>query len=577
MGNRSFRNRMIMLAIGAMVLVLMAAFYHFRHQKQYIRLENHSYLQAISELKINQLTQWYQERLSEAKFFSTNAPYNVYINEIIRGNRTFEPDFREALLHIMSGKRYENILLISTQGNVVYSTVAAEKHPVDSVTQSILNQVRLTRQITVSDFYYCPEHERVHIDFISPAFDEHNTLIAFMIFRVEPDDYIMPLIRKWPMPTESAETYIVRRDDDSVAFLSQLRHVSMKPLQMKLSLDRKKLTAVRAVGGFEGIVEGVDYRGEKVLADIRKVPQTSWYMISEIDHREIYRELYKHAVLLTIIILISVLLIGFVTAWIYHYRQRNIYRELFEKQNLLNFREEELRATLYSIGEGVITADKNGLVVNLNPAAAIMTGWSEQEARNRHVREVVRIIDELTHEPVENPVDKVLREGKVVELTNHAVLLSADGREIPVSDNAAPITDREGKILGVVLVISNQTLQRARHRALMESEERYRLLIDNTADAIMMTKSDGTVISVNKAACKMFDMNANEIYAQGKNLLTDTNDPDLPYFFENKTEQGRSTTERVFIRKNGSKFHAELTSAVFSDSSGEVRRSLIIR
>ncbi len=713
MGNRSFRNRMILLAIGAIALVLMAAFFHFSHQKQFIRLENHSYLHAISELKTNQLTQWYQERLSEAKFFSTNAPYNTYINEIIRGNKSSESGYREALLHIMSGKRYENIMLISAEGEVVYSTVAAEKHPVDSVTRRLIDQARSTREIIVSDFYFCPEHDRVHIDFISPAFDEHNALIAFLIFRVEPDDYIMPLIREWPIPSESAETYIVRQEGDSVLFLSQLRHVDMKPLQMKLSLNQERITAVQAAKGASGIMEGTDYRGVKVLADIRKVPQTSWYMISEIDHREIYRELYRHAALLTILILISVMLIGFVTAWIYHYRQRNIYRELFEKQNLLSFREDELKATLYSIGEGVITADKNGFVINLNPAAAAMTGWSEQEARLRKANEVVRIIDELNRKPLENPVDKVLREGKVVEITNHAVLLSRDGREIPVSDNAAPITDREGKILGVVLVISNQTVQRARQKALAESEEkyrcitenitdvvwtsdlelkttyvspsverllgespekhmlrpmtekfppeslqviervlyeemekekdpeanpnrtrmfevehyradgsliwvgmnvsftrdaegnitgfhgvtrdiseqrlaenllreseeRYRLILDNSAEAIIMAKPDGTVLSANKAACKMFGMKAEEVYNAGPDLLRDGNNPDLPLFYEEGKEEltGEGSVERIFTRKDGSQFHAELSAAKYRDSKGVFRYSLIIR
>ena len=474
---------MIMLASGAAIMVLIAAFFHFRHQKQFIRVESHNQLQAISELKINQLTQWYKERLSEAHFFSTNAPYNSYIEDIIYGNQNSESDFREALLHIMSGNRYDNVILLSEKGDLVYSTVNSNSE-VYSSTEDLLNRARVTGNIVVSDFYLCKGHPQIHIDFVSPAFDRKNHLIAFLVFRVDPQSYLFPLISNWPLLSKTAETYIVRKEGDSVAFLSNLRHMQMDPLKMKRSLKATSLTAVRAIKGVGGIIEGIDYRGEPVLADIRKVPETSWYMISEIDQREIYSALYKHAVDLAIIILISFVMIGFITAWIYHYRQRNIYKELYTKQALLNFREEELRSTLYSIGEGVITTDKNGYIENLNPAAAVMTGWSEDSARHKKVNEVIRIIHEDSRDLLENPANQVLRKEKVVELTDHAVLVTREDFEIPIAYNAAPIKDQKGEVLGVVLVIRNQTDQRARQKALEESEEKYRRIANNITDVV---------------------------------------------------------------------------------------------
>jgi PAS domain S-box-containing protein len=499
---------MIMLALGAISMVLIVAYYNFRHQKQFICVEKHNQLRTISELKINQLTQWYKERLSEVKFFSSNAPYALYVKEILQGNKTSVSKYREALLYIMSGNRYQNIILLSEKEELIYSTVEAENNTVDSAMKSLFEQVRLTRNIVVSDFYYCNTHQKVHIDFISPAFDENNVLIAFLVFRVEPDDYIFPLIRKWPIPSQTAETYIVRKDGDSVTFLSQLRYMEMDPLKMKLSLHEHKATAVRAVNGYEGIIEGIDYRGVKVLADIRKVPKTTWYMISEAYRREIYSDLYKHALHLAVIILISITLIVFITAWLYQYRQRNIYKELYQKQALLNIREEELRATLYSIGEGVIITDNNSCIVNLNPAAAIMTGWSEEAARNKNINEVVRIIDEESHRPIKNPVDEVLHEGRVVEYTDHAVLLTLDGKEVPISDNAAPIMDQQGKVLGVVLVFSNQTTQRARQKALEESEEKYRCIAENITDVVWMSDLNFATTYVSPSVKRIFGQSA---------------------------------------------------------------------
>lgn len=473
-----------MLAMGVVILLILLASFHFKHQKYFIRKEKHSQLSAISELKINQLTQWYKERLSEAHFFASSSPYTTYINNILHGNPEAEAEYRKALLHIISGKRYQNIALLTANGNHIYSAVEDKPVIVDSVVAELLDRVRRLRKIEVSDFYICPQHNKIHIDFISPVISETDELIAFLVFIVEPDDYIIPMVRKWPMPSETAETYLVRKDGDSVTFLSQLRHIQMIPLKMKVAVNRPEITAVKAVQGSLGIIEGIDYRGEKVLSDVRKVPDTNWYIISEIDHREIYNELYKQALLLAIIIFISLLLIGFIVVWIFHYRQRNIYRELLFKQSQLNFREEELRSTLYSIGEGVITTDNNGRIENLNPAATAMTGWSEGEARQKRIEDVVRIIHEDSRELIEDPANKVLREGKVAEMTDRAVLVTRVGREIPVAFNAAPIKDQQGKILGIVLVILNHTENRARQKALEESEEKYRRIAMNITDVI---------------------------------------------------------------------------------------------
>ncbi|MDG5767649.1 histidine kinase dimerization/phosphoacceptor domain -containing protein [Balneolales bacterium ANBcel1] len=114
--------------------------------------------------------------------------------------------------------------------------------------------------------------------------------------------------------------------------------------------------------------------------------------------------------------------------------------------------EQLFRTTLYSIGDGIITTDKNGVVRQLNGVAEQLTGWSEDEATGKPIRDVFTIINETTKEEVDNPVDKVLKHGKTVDLANHTLLISRDGREIPIADSGAPIRIDDGDIIGVVLV-----------------------------------------------------------------------------------------------------------------------------
>ncbi len=113
---------------------------------------------------------------------------------------------------------------------------------------------------------------------------------------------------------------------------------------------------------------------------------------------------------------------------------------------------EWLRVALSSIGDAVIATDIDGLINFINPTAEALTGWSKADATNKPLVEVFNVVNETTRQPVDNPVTKVLRAGAIVGLANHTVLLSKDGKEIPIDDSGAPIRLPGGPIIGVVLV-----------------------------------------------------------------------------------------------------------------------------
>jgi PAS domain S-box-containing protein len=140
--------------------------------------------------------------------------------------------------------------------------------------------------------------------------------------------------------------------------------------------------------------------------------------------------------------------------------------------------EEWLATTLTSIGDGVIATDARGAVRFLNPVAAALTGWSEQDARGRPLDEVFRIVSESDRTPAENPVTRVLREGHVVSLANHTLLVRRDGTDCPIEDSGAPIRGEDGRIVGVVMVFKDASQTRAAQRALQASEERLRLALE---------------------------------------------------------------------------------------------------
>ena len=140
-------------------------------------------------------------------------------------------------------------------------------------------------------------------------------------------------------------------------------------------------------------------------------------------------------------------------------------------ENALRESEENLRVTLDSIGDAVISTDTEGLVVRMNPAAERLTGWKFSEAKGRPLEKVFVIINSDTRKNVPSPVEKVIATGGVVGLANHTVLKSRNGAEYQIADSGAPIRDDNGDIIGVVLVFRDVTSEYSMQEKLIHAQK----------------------------------------------------------------------------------------------------------
>jgi PAS domain S-box-containing protein len=140
-------------------------------------------------------------------------------------------------------------------------------------------------------------------------------------------------------------------------------------------------------------------------------------------------------------------------------------------EEALTSEKELLRVTLASIGDGVITTDVHGNINSINRVAEELTGWPQDQASGRNLADVFHIVDEQTREICENPVDKVLKSGGIVGLSNHTALIRRDGMEMIIDDSGSPIRDREGKIIGVVLVFRDVAEKERTQRLLQNARK----------------------------------------------------------------------------------------------------------
>jgi PAS domain S-box-containing protein len=497
--DKTLRKWQYLLLVGILtILIALGGYFYYRHQANILSKEKHNELQAIAELKINQIIQWQKERIADARVLAHRPVFMSEIEQwfLKKTNNTLKNNLEYRLIVPQKEYGYENIFLASIEGEPLLSAKHALGH-FDPVTSENIKRAIKYDSLLFSDFYHCKLENEIHYDIQLPLKNKNNLTIAALLLRVNPRDYLYPLIQSWPTPSKSSETLILRKEGDSVLFLNDLRFRAGAALTLKIPLDRKDVPAVQSVLGREGIFEGKDYRGVEVLSDIRRVPGTSWSMVSKVDIDEIYSDLYQQSIIISVLTGILILLCGIGIMWIYHYRQRNIYRSLWQVQ-------EEFRTTLYSIGDAVITTDRDGKVQYLNVVAEQLTGWKENDAKNKPLEEVFHIINEATRVRVQNPVALVLKEGHVVGLANHTLLISKDGKETSIADSGSPIRDDKDDIIGVVLVFRDQTKERASQKLLEDSETKYRRLFEAARDGILILDAEtGKIVDVNPFLIEM--------------------------------------------------------------------------
>jgi PAS domain S-box-containing protein len=235
----------------------------------------------------------------------------------------------------------------------------------------------------------------------------------------------------------------------------------------------------------------VDYRGEPVFAATIRLDRAPWGIVVKVDQREALAS-YRLEIRRTGTTVIAVILGFWAVAFtlVLGWRRR--------AEAALREGEERYRATLYSIGDAVIATDQGGRVKQMNPVAEKLTGWTESQARGRPLDEVFRIVNEETHAVVESPVARVLREGQVVGLANHSLLIGKDGKQRPIADSGAPIRNEKGETTGVVLVFRDQTQERAAQKALKESEAFNRTIVESIPQQLFLKDRNGAYLAVNQ-------------------------------------------------------------------------------
>ena len=357
------KQPVLVLSFAVFVLIISGGYFYYRYEKKIIRQEQYSNLKTIADLKINQILDWRTDRLADAQVISEGSFIRLNFQKwLLSQDSVLEKNLLERFSLLRYNYKYEDVFVVSAGGKLLLDLNANLKHN-DSETLDYCKKALQDKKAFLSDFYFSPTHDTIHIDVFAPIINDKNVAVAVLVLRVNPNDYLYPLIQSWPIFSKSAGTLIIRRDGDSILYLNELRHISNAALKLRIPLTRTEVPAVQAAIGHIGIYEGIDYRGIKVLADIRPVPGTPWFMIAKVDQSEIFSELRYRTIIVIIITLLLLLFFGIGISWFYNIRQKNIYRKLLETGTALEESEDKYRSLFENAEVGMYRSKLDGTAI----------------------------------------------------------------------------------------------------------------------------------------------------------------------------------------------------------------------
>ena len=442
------RVKVLRRVLLAYVLVLIGIFAGgaalYRAQEYQAHQQVEAQLLTIADVKTSLITQWRNERLSHAEVLSGNSIFADMVKRWITAPG-FESTahLRQYFGSLSRHYGYSNVFLLGPDGYMHMRLNPAASALSPDVSELVHKAIATGKPLHGEVHFYADE-STPHIDFIAPIFDysdKKRPAIGAILLQGDPNNFLFPLLQSWPYPSDTSETLLVRQDGDEVLYINELRHAQDTSLKMRRPLSESSLPAAQAIRGRQGIFEGLDHRGHEVIAALKAVPATGWFLIAKTDHSEAL------ATGRLIALLIIALTIGAAIAasgffgllWQTYGKRR--YQELFKAEAATReLRERFMVVFRASPLAASITRLSDGKFVDINHRYEEDFGWTRSELIGRTSTAIGLWVSEADRQQwlrnrdiagtaIEQPTAFVRRSGEVRDVSISAATVKLDGED----------------------------------------------------------------------------------------------------------------------------------------------------
>ena len=502
------KKYILTLIITISLLFVIGGSIYFGYEENHISTEKHEELKAIADLKINQIMQWRMERLGNARILSESPFIIRAIQELIvnPNNLTIKNDLIARFNLLVNNYGYEDIYLTSIQGDIFFSAKNEQNKFEKLTTEEIVAAVKRKKHIFF-DYYSCTSHNKVHFEIMAPVLNHYGNPLAVIVLRIDPNDYLYPLIQTWPTPSKTSETIIVQREGDTVVFLNEMRHIKNTALSFKIPITDKNIPAVKAVLGYIGIFKGIDYRGVPVLSYINFIPGSNWYIISKVDRAEIYEDLYYREATIIGLTLLLILFTGIGFTFIYKIR---IITERQRAEEKLRQSEERFKLVIENSSDGINLLDlQSRNYTFMSPSQVAMTGFKREEILGMSAEEAYarvhpedRNISVLQQQQIEA--------GLIIDPIEYRWKVKS-GEYRWFSDNRKLVKNSKGNPIALVGISRDITHRKLAELALKYSEERFRQVSESSGEWIWEVDTNGLYTYASPIVEKILGYTSDEI------------------------------------------------------------------
>jgi two-component system, cell cycle sensor histidine kinase and response regulator CckA len=476
------------LAVALALAVLAGGIWFYQSESNRGRQTVERDLSTVASLKIGQIANWRAERVGDAQAIASNTFFAEAVTAwLAKRDAATEDAILAWFQGLESSYHYSNVQLIGTDGQVLLA--ADESHaPLAADALASLRTSMQEGEAALTELHLASDGSTIEMDAIAPV-RFAGTPVGAVLLSSNASEFLYPLIQAWPMPSNSAETLLVRRDGNDVLYLNELRMQGDTALKLRMPLTRAELPAVQAILGKTGIFVGKDYRGEQVIAALAAVPYSSWFVVSKMDTSEAFASLQTRLGLeLGLICLLVVALLGGV-GFVYQRGQKQRYRDAYqakaEREAVLARYEHLMRRA----NDAILLASEDLHILEANDRASEMYGYSGDEFRTLSLSDLMP----PEKQGFEQRIQDLAEKGSFVA---EAVNVRKDGSRFTASISSSIIAFNSTR--HIHSIIRDVTEAKKAEEAMSASEVRYRRLFEAAQDGILILDADtGRVLDAN--------------------------------------------------------------------------------